>query len=135
MDWNDRAKTYSALRTVLHALRDELIIEEAVDLAAQLPLILRGLYYEGWSPARTPRCDRNLDLFLEWVADNYTQSDAERIDPRWLCESVFTLLNEYISAGEIDGVKSMLFGPLQDLWPDDDLTNSNDLRQRPTSLH
>ncbi len=135
LGWDDRVKTYAALRTVLHALRDELIVEEAVDLAAQIPLIIRGLYYEGWVPAKTPRRERDLDLFLARVADNYSQSDAGRIDPRWLCESVFTLLNTYVSAGEIDDVKNMLFSHLQDLWPDDELADSNGSGQRPTSLH
>ncbi len=134
LGWNDRVKTYAALRTVFHALRDELIVDEAVDLAAQIPLILRGLYYEGWIPSKTPTTDRNLEVFLAKVADNYTQYDSGRIDPRFLCAGVFTLLNKYVSAGEIDDVKSMLYGQLKELWPGAEV-NSEDSRLRPTSLH
>lgn len=135
LGWTDRTKTYAALRTVLHALRDELLIDEAVDLAAQLPLIIRGLYYEGWIPAKTPNRDRDLEVFLTRVADRFTQSDSGRIDPRWLCQSVFSLLNKYVSSGEIDDVKNMLFGHLQELWPDNEPMDSNDSREGSTSLH
>jgi hypothetical protein len=45
---DDRHLAYLSLRATLHALRDRLGSENAVHLAAQLPMLLRGLYYEGW---------------------------------------------------------------------------------------
>ncbi len=50
LEWEGKPeKTYFALRTVLHALRDRLTVEEAVQLGAQLPMLVRGFYYEGWT--------------------------------------------------------------------------------------
>ncbi|MDQ1568071.1 MAG: hypothetical protein QOF96_2951, partial [Actinomycetota bacterium] len=49
-----RQQSYHALTAVMHALRDRLTVEEASDLAAQLPALVRGLYYEGWKPAKVP---------------------------------------------------------------------------------
>ena len=50
LDWQEHPyKAYLALRTVLHTLRDRLTIEEAVQLGAQLPMLVRGFYYEGWT--------------------------------------------------------------------------------------
>lgn len=44
----ERQDAYAALRAVLHALRDRLPAQSAVNFAAQLPLLLRGVYFEGW---------------------------------------------------------------------------------------
>lgn len=63
-DWADRHKAYSALRVVLHALRDRLPVDEASHLSAQLPMLLRGVFFEGWHPAGTPVRLRRFTLSL-----------------------------------------------------------------------
>jgi uncharacterized protein (DUF2267 family) len=55
----DRHHAYAALRAVLHALRDRLTPETAVHLGAQLPMLVRGLYYEGWHMGGKPTGDRS----------------------------------------------------------------------------
>ena len=65
----DEAAAYSVLRSVLHQLRDRLTLEEAVDLGAQLPLIVRGLFFEGWSPHRVPRKIRSKQKFLDELSE------------------------------------------------------------------
>jgi uncharacterized protein (DUF2267 family) len=67
-DLDDEAAALSALRAVLHQLRDRLTPEEAVDLAAQLPLIVRGIYFEAWRPARTPGKLHTKEEFIGGVA-------------------------------------------------------------------
>ncbi len=49
-----RNRSYAALRAVLHALRDRLPVDESAQLAAQLPMLVRGIYYDGWDPSRVP---------------------------------------------------------------------------------
>ena len=49
----DRHRAYSTLRAVLHALRDRIGPANANHLGAQLPMLLRGLYYEGWQMTAT----------------------------------------------------------------------------------
>jgi uncharacterized protein (DUF2267 family) len=52
--WDDSNKSFRLLRATLQTVRDQLGVEEAAQLAAQLPLFLRGVYYDGWDPSRTP---------------------------------------------------------------------------------
>jgi uncharacterized protein (DUF2267 family) len=50
----NRHQAYEVLRAFLHALRDRLPVESAAKLGAQLPMLVRGFYYEGWNPTHTP---------------------------------------------------------------------------------
>ena len=54
----DRHDAYRALRSVLHVLRDRLTPEQAVHLGAQLPVLVRGIYYDGWRIAGKPSDER-----------------------------------------------------------------------------
>ena len=44
---DDREQAYTVLKATLHAVRDRLGPENAAHLGAQLPILLRGVYYEG----------------------------------------------------------------------------------------
>src|SRR5207244_10803937 len=51
LNWSDRRKTYVVFRCVLHALRDHLSVRDAVYVGEQLPMLIRGAYYEHWEPS------------------------------------------------------------------------------------
>ena len=79
---DDRQLAYRGLRAVLHALRDELEPEMAVHLAAQLPMLVRGFYYEGWKPSRTPTPNRHLDAFHQAIRTEmrgYPEVEPDRL--------------------------------------------------------
>ena len=67
----DRHDSYVALRAVLHALRDRLPPEVAVHLGAQLPMLVRGIYFESWNPSHNPAKPRNLEAFMARVAEKF----------------------------------------------------------------
>lgn len=115
LGWSDRHRAYAALRAVLHALRDHLTPEGAAALGAQLPMLVRGFYYEGWRPSGKPLKERKLRDFLDHVEENMRSDGA--IDPRQVSEQVFALLKMHLSAGEIHSVQSALPASLQSLWP------------------
>jgi uncharacterized protein (DUF2267 family) len=116
MSWQeDRHRAYQGLRAVLHALRDRLGVQEATDLAAQLPMLVRGAYYEGWHPDGKPLRERRKDQFLAHVAaaiPNQRDTDLEQ-----LTTEVFRLLGRHVSPGEIEDVKANLPEELRALWP------------------
>src|SRR5262245_44369731 len=76
LGWEDREQVYHGLRSVLHALRNRLTVDEAADLGAQLPLLIRGLYYEGWDPSSTPVRERRKEVFLHHIAADFRDDPA-----------------------------------------------------------
>src|SRR5262245_37734251 len=74
----DRHRAYQALRAALHCLRDRLTINEAVQLGDQLPMLVRGIYYESWHPAGKPEKIRSREEFL---ARMVTRLANPMIDP------------------------------------------------------
>jgi len=112
---SDRKRGYQALRASLHALRDRLPVNEAAHLGAQLPMVVRGIYYEGWDPGATRKAGRSREAFFD---------DIRREVPGMLAseapiaaEAVLTVLSRHVSAGEIDDVRGALPAHVRKLWP------------------
>lgn len=116
LGWGDLDATLLALRAVLHALRDRLTPDEAVQLAAQLPLLIKGVYFDGWRPSATPQRMRSREEFLDMVRRPLMRGIPEA-DPEEVTRAVFRLLDEHVSGGEISDVRSVLPGEWSDLWP------------------
>jgi uncharacterized protein (DUF2267 family) len=119
LGWQDRERAYHAMGAVLHALRDRLTVAEAADLGAQLPMLMRGLYYEGWNPTGKPVKERRKEDFLAHIA-TACRGHAE-IFPEEVAWAVFKLLEKHVSAGEIGDVKHVLPAEIRSLWPEDAL--------------
>jgi uncharacterized protein (DUF2267 family) len=113
--WMDDDYALLALRGGLHALRDQLTVEQSAHLSAQLPLVVRGIYYEEWSPSDVPARDRNEERFLERVS-RYFQ-DKRTVDPVDIVRAVFTVLDRHISPGESQKVYHVLPSGIKKLWP------------------
>ena len=115
LGWEDRQRAYLALRSTLHALRDRLTVDETAQLAAQLPMLIRGFYYEGWNPAHTPVRQRTRREFLVRIEEGFTH--AAPIDAELIAHAVFAVLAARISEGEIQDVEQVLPEEIRDLWP------------------
>jgi uncharacterized protein (DUF2267 family) len=102
---------------VLHALRDRLPVDQAAALGAQLPMLVRGFYYEGWHPAGKPVKERKKEEFLAHIATAF-QNDPE-VDPEEVARAVFQVLAQRVTPGEIQHVKLTLPGEIRSLWADE----------------
>lgn len=106
---------FAALRAVLHALRDRLPRENAAQLGAQLPMLIRGLYYEGWDPQKEPSRLRHQQEFFDLVAAEL-KDHTELRDVRRVTKIVFGVLANHLSAGERDKLLRTLPKELRELW-------------------
>ncbi len=113
---DDPQKSYQMLRAVLHVLRDRLPVEAAAHVGAQLPMLIRGLYYEGWRPSELPSKLRSPEEFTEAVRAEL--SGNPEISPEQAIEATLTVLNERISEGEIDKIKKIMPEELRSIWPE-----------------
>lgn len=112
----DRQRAYHALRATLHTLRDRLAVDEAAHLGAQLPTLIRGIYYESWRPSQTPRKERSADEFLGHIAERL--GGIGPMNPEAAARATFHRLSAHVSPGEIDDVKSALPEPIRRFWGD-----------------
>src|ERR1051326_4900880 len=78
LNWSDHRKAYLALRSVLHAVRDHLPLDDAIYLGEQLPMLIRGAYFEHWETAGKPLPLRNCDEFFSVLAAHLSR-DFETI--------------------------------------------------------
>ncbi len=115
LHFSDRRHAYSALRASLHALRDRLQPESATHLAAQLPMIIRGLFFEGWRLSATPTPDDTVDAFCDRVARELPPLFP--MDARTASQGVFEVMWSELDAGEVAKVIDQLPVRLRVLWP------------------
>jgi len=113
LGWHDREYAYLALIASLHALRDSLPRDEAIYLGAQLPALLRGLYYEGWHPAGAVAKSRSA--FLQRIHDGVHRDPG--VDAEQVARAVCAMLAARLSAAEVEDAKAAMPGPLHNLWP------------------
>lgn len=95
-----RQAAWHALGAVLRALRDRLPTELAAHLGAQLPLLVRGTYFEQWHPGGAPPAGRSLDDFLAAVDDHLGRGqpgEAATVTP-----AVFRTLARHIDRGQVE---------------------------------
>jgi len=113
-DLADETEALGVLRSVLHQLRDRLTPEEAIELGAQLPVIVRGIFYEGWRPSKTPEKVRTRQKFLDEVMIKML---PRRVAPEAAVRDVFALIAHHCDPGEVGDVIAQLPSDIKELWP------------------
>jgi uncharacterized protein (DUF2267 family) len=115
LGWSDKHRVYSALRATLHAVRDRLSVEEVAQLSAQLPMLIRGFYFEGWNPTGKPLKVRKKEEFLVYIEQELSPDGL--VDPERIARAVFAMLSRHVSKGEIENVKHVMPAQIRELWP------------------
>ena len=108
---DDHQYAYRVLRAVLHAVRDRLTVDEAAQLAAQLPELIRGIYYEGWDPSRTPASYHASKPFLDRIVREAALGGESQAS--FAAEAVMDVVSHHVSAGEFEHVLHALPRPVR----------------------
>lgn len=113
LDGITEEEAWSRLRAVLQTIRDRITVNEAADFAAQLPVIVRGLYFEGWRPAETPHKWRHRDDYME--AFNRKLDGVDNGEET--LKAVLRVMDRHLGNNELNRVKEMHPKEVWDLWP------------------
>lgn len=106
----NRREAYQILRGTLQALRDRIQLEEALDLGSQLPLVLRGAYFDGWKPSQNPQRWSTEEELLNAVRDRIGVSPAGSLDNdlRFAVQCALKVLKRHVTTGELMDVQNNL---------------------------
>jgi uncharacterized protein (DUF2267 family) len=115
----DRRVAWHVLGVVLRSLRDRLPPGSAVHLGAQLPLLVRGLYYDQWRPSDTPLKWHSLDEFVSAISSDWRGLNP--VDPTDAVRAVFQTINHYVAPGEVAKIRASLPEDVRRIWPESKL--------------
>ena len=107
-----KQQAYSVLYGVLHTLRDTLPVNEAVQFSAGMPMLVRGLYFEGWNPSKVPITTRDWESLHQRLRENFR---GTTVDPLHACRSVFELLRRRIDPGEFQDMFYVLHHSVREM--------------------
>jgi uncharacterized protein (DUF2267 family) len=111
----DRQVAWHVLGAVLRVLRDRLPVELAAHLGAQLPMLVRGAYYDQWRPADQPQRLRTREEFLERIGQEL--ANTRPVNVQQAAAAVFGLLSRHVDAGQVEKVRGALPNEIRAIWP------------------
>jgi uncharacterized protein (DUF2267 family) len=104
---------YLALHATLHTLRDRLGIEHVVHFGTQLPLLIKGIYYTGWTPKQNPE-KLSKTAFTSKVHSAF--NDDPLINPEDIVRAIFYVIQKHIAIGELTDIKAALPSEIEQLF-------------------
>lgn len=115
----DTEQAYRVMKAVLHTVRDILSPEESMHLVAQLPLIMKGVYVEGWHITQKDRI-RSMQEFLARLREKDERSSGrdfgndETATHHIKC--VLNVLKRHVATGQIQDMIDQFPMELAGLW-------------------
>lgn len=112
----DPYRALRALRAGLEAIRDLLTPAQTARFGARLPLLVRGLFFEGWNPTIAPREIHHRNQFLALVGEKYAPHADVPTDA--IVAAFLGVLDRQLGAEALAEIASRLPAPLGDFrWP------------------
>ncbi|MDB5698177.1 MAG: hypothetical protein JWN69_981 [Alphaproteobacteria bacterium] len=110
-----RKHAWHVLGAVLRTIRDRIPLELGAHLGAQLPLLVRGAYYDQFQPGTVPVPMRGWDEFLALAIVGMIDLDPP-IPPALAAEAVFAVISRHVSPGQVKNVQLALPEAVREHW-------------------
>lgn len=110
----DKHCAYRTLHAVLRVIRDRLSVEQAVQLSSQLPLFIKGMYFDQWHPVGKPEKYRTVVELCERISTE--MNGTRKVNPRLAAIAVMKAMSSHISHGEIAKIKGSMPAHIRALW-------------------
>lgn len=116
----DEQSAARVLRAVLHTFRDRITMSESLDVLAQLPMFLKGVYVEQWKYREAPLKFRNMDDFKDAVKAEQERLGEQQFSWNESTEEIiritFLSLKEYLTEGQAAHVLSQMPKDIQEIF-------------------
>jgi uncharacterized protein (DUF2267 family) len=116
----DKHLAWHVLGAVLRSIRDELLIGQSAHLAAQLPLLIRGAYFDQYRPAAQPVAERSQEDFVARIRQEL--AGCRPVRPDLAATAVMRTLNRHITEGQVKKARDALPKSIRALWPEPEQT-------------
>ena len=112
-----RDKAGRIIRAVFHALRNRLSHEESFQLMAQLPMVLKGVYADGWHFDKDLKRIKHINDFLDEVkmedAGMAGYDFGNQASAKVAVGAVFKALHFFVTEGEMNDITGVMPGELK----------------------
>jgi uncharacterized protein (DUF2267 family) len=112
----DRHLAWHVLGAVLRSIRDEMLVEQSAHFAAQLPLLVRGAYFDQYRPSVQPLSARSHEDFIAHI--QHDLDGTRPVNVEQAATVVMRTLNRHVTEGQIKKVRDSLPKGVRALWPE-----------------
>ena len=113
----DRQLAWHVLGAVLRGLRDRVPTPLVAHLGSQLPILIRGAYYDQWTPRDKPLELRSREEFFDHVGQSLWNTRPVNVEQA--VQVVFRTISNHVTEGQVRKVRDSLPRDLASLWPQD----------------
>jgi uncharacterized protein (DUF2267 family) len=108
----DRNTAARITKAVLHAVRDRLPANDAVEFSQGLPMAIKGIFFDQYDLSKAPVPIRHAKEFLQYVRyKDGNSADKDFLDMEFIEDSiaaVFRVLERTMDYGQVEQIKRMM---------------------------
>jgi uncharacterized protein (DUF2267 family) len=104
LGWTDKEMVYKATKAVLQAIRDRLPLEDTLNLTAELPIVMKGMVFDGYDLHDKPMKMRTIEEFFDHIQERYGSGQHNFVNADEACRGVINVLSDKVGDGEMEKI-------------------------------